>query len=243
MALAAAIFLVCSVVVMRRQPSLESATLLAGATAWLAGNVMLFEGRSRRSLVDRVFRADRGRRAPRAFALYAAAAVGTARFCSPHLSIDGFAAGAPRLGRRARAARGVALRLRSCARNDPSGPAAALCRRVSARRLFLAAWARAHGARRELRRRAARGVRRLRVLHGLRPRPGDPAGSAARALPTTRCCTRRSCFCMRRSRCGCSSPPRSGPGATPRRSRLFIVVAVFLVTVFDRGQSGRAAPR
>ncbi len=44
MALAAAIFLVCGVVVMRRQPSLESATLLAGATAWLAGNVMLFEG-------------------------------------------------------------------------------------------------------------------------------------------------------------------------------------------------------
>ena len=44
MVLAAAIFLVCGVVVMRRQPSLESATLLAGATAWLAGNVMLFEG-------------------------------------------------------------------------------------------------------------------------------------------------------------------------------------------------------
>jgi len=44
MVLAAAIFLVCGVVVIRRQPSLESATLLAGATAWLAGNVMLFEG-------------------------------------------------------------------------------------------------------------------------------------------------------------------------------------------------------
>ncbi len=44
MALAAAIFLVCGVVVMRRQPSLEAATLLAGAAAWLAGNVMVFEG-------------------------------------------------------------------------------------------------------------------------------------------------------------------------------------------------------
>ena len=44
MALAAAIFVLCGVVVMQRQPSLETATLLAGAAAWLAGNVMLFEG-------------------------------------------------------------------------------------------------------------------------------------------------------------------------------------------------------
>ena len=32
--------------VVRRQPSLETAALLAGAAAWLAGNVMLFEGRA-----------------------------------------------------------------------------------------------------------------------------------------------------------------------------------------------------
>ncbi|HEU5176710.1 MAG TPA: hypothetical protein VFU24_04600, partial [Burkholderiales bacterium] len=34
------------VAVMRRQPSLETATLLAGAAAWLAGNVMLLEGQA-----------------------------------------------------------------------------------------------------------------------------------------------------------------------------------------------------
>ena len=44
MALAAAVFVLCGVLVMQRQPSLETATLLAGAAAWLAGNVMLFEG-------------------------------------------------------------------------------------------------------------------------------------------------------------------------------------------------------
>jgi hypothetical protein len=45
MVLAASVFLVAGVVVMRRQPSLETATLLAGAAAWLAGNVLLLEGR------------------------------------------------------------------------------------------------------------------------------------------------------------------------------------------------------
>jgi len=44
MVFAAAVFVACGIVVMRRQPSLETATLLAGAAAWLAGNVMLFEG-------------------------------------------------------------------------------------------------------------------------------------------------------------------------------------------------------
>lgn len=44
MALAAAVFVALSAVVMRRQPSLETGTLLAGAAAWLAGNLMLFEG-------------------------------------------------------------------------------------------------------------------------------------------------------------------------------------------------------
>lgn len=44
--LAAAVFVGCGVVVVQRQPSLETATLLAGAAAWLAGNVMLFEGRA-----------------------------------------------------------------------------------------------------------------------------------------------------------------------------------------------------
>jgi hypothetical protein len=43
---AAGVFLVCGVVVLRRQPSLETAALLAGAAAWLAGNVMLFEGQA-----------------------------------------------------------------------------------------------------------------------------------------------------------------------------------------------------
>jgi hypothetical protein len=46
MILSAAVFVACGVAVMRRQPSLETATLLAGAAAWLAGNVMLFEGRA-----------------------------------------------------------------------------------------------------------------------------------------------------------------------------------------------------
>ena len=44
MVIAAAVFVACGVLVVRRQPSVETATLLAGATAWLAGNVMLLEG-------------------------------------------------------------------------------------------------------------------------------------------------------------------------------------------------------
>ena len=46
MVLAAAVFVLGGVAVMRRQPSLETATLLAGAAAWLAGNVMLLEGQA-----------------------------------------------------------------------------------------------------------------------------------------------------------------------------------------------------
>jgi hypothetical protein len=46
MVAAAAVFLACGVLVVLRQPSLETAALLAGAGAWLAGNVMLFEGRA-----------------------------------------------------------------------------------------------------------------------------------------------------------------------------------------------------
>lgn len=46
MVLAAVVFVACGVLVVQRQPSLESATLLAGAAAWLAGNVMLFEGQA-----------------------------------------------------------------------------------------------------------------------------------------------------------------------------------------------------
>jgi hypothetical protein len=42
--LAAAIFVAGSTVVLHRQPSLETATLLAGALAWLAGNAALFHG-------------------------------------------------------------------------------------------------------------------------------------------------------------------------------------------------------
>ena len=44
LALAAFAFVACSVAVMRRQPSLETATLLAGAFAWLVGSLMLFAG-------------------------------------------------------------------------------------------------------------------------------------------------------------------------------------------------------
>ena len=44
LALASLAFLAASVAVLRRQPSLETATLLGGAAAWLAGNVMLLEG-------------------------------------------------------------------------------------------------------------------------------------------------------------------------------------------------------
>ena len=46
MALAAALFLVSNVVVLQRQRSLETATLLAGAAAWLAGNLMVFYGQA-----------------------------------------------------------------------------------------------------------------------------------------------------------------------------------------------------
>jgi hypothetical protein len=46
MVAAAAVFLATGVVVLQRQPSLEAATLLAGAGAWLAGNIMLLEGRA-----------------------------------------------------------------------------------------------------------------------------------------------------------------------------------------------------
>ena len=46
MALAAALFFAASMVVLGRQPSLETGTLLAGAAAWLAGNLMLFEGQA-----------------------------------------------------------------------------------------------------------------------------------------------------------------------------------------------------
>jgi hypothetical protein len=46
MTLAAVVFLAASVVVVQRQPSLETATLLGGALAWLAGNAMLFEGQA-----------------------------------------------------------------------------------------------------------------------------------------------------------------------------------------------------
>ena len=46
MALAALVFLVAGMVVLQRQPSLETATLLLGAAAWLAGNLMLFEGQA-----------------------------------------------------------------------------------------------------------------------------------------------------------------------------------------------------
>jgi len=46
LALAGLVFLGASAVVVRRQPSLETATLLAGAGAWLAGNLMLFEGQA-----------------------------------------------------------------------------------------------------------------------------------------------------------------------------------------------------
>jgi len=46
MVLAAAVFVACGVLVVQRQPSLETVTLLAGAAAWLAGNVMLLEGQA-----------------------------------------------------------------------------------------------------------------------------------------------------------------------------------------------------
>lgn len=46
MALAAALLFVSNVVVLQRQRSLETATLLAGAAAWLAGNLMVFYGQA-----------------------------------------------------------------------------------------------------------------------------------------------------------------------------------------------------
>jgi hypothetical protein len=46
MSLAAALFFVSNVVVLQRQRSLETATLLAGAAAWLAGNLMVFYGQA-----------------------------------------------------------------------------------------------------------------------------------------------------------------------------------------------------
>ena len=44
LAAAAALFLACSTVFAIRQPSLETGTLLAGAAAWLAGNISLLMG-------------------------------------------------------------------------------------------------------------------------------------------------------------------------------------------------------
>ena len=44
MALAAVLFFAASMVVLGRQPSLETGTLLAGAAAWLAGNLVLLAG-------------------------------------------------------------------------------------------------------------------------------------------------------------------------------------------------------
>jgi hypothetical protein len=41
---AAAVFVVCSAVILRKQASLETGTLLAGAAAWLAGNAALYAG-------------------------------------------------------------------------------------------------------------------------------------------------------------------------------------------------------
>ena len=46
MALAAALFFIASLVILQRQRSLETATLLAGAAAWLAGNLMAFYGQA-----------------------------------------------------------------------------------------------------------------------------------------------------------------------------------------------------
>jgi hypothetical protein len=46
MAVAAALFFVSNIVVLQRQRSLETATLLAGAAAWLAGNLMVFYGQA-----------------------------------------------------------------------------------------------------------------------------------------------------------------------------------------------------
>ncbi len=46
MAGAAAVFFAVNVAVMRRQASLETATLLAGAAAWLVGNLMMFYGQA-----------------------------------------------------------------------------------------------------------------------------------------------------------------------------------------------------
>jgi hypothetical protein len=44
MVLAAAVFVAASIVLLHRQVSVEGATLLAGAAAWLAGNAVLFHG-------------------------------------------------------------------------------------------------------------------------------------------------------------------------------------------------------
>jgi hypothetical protein len=46
MALAAAVFFLSNIVVLQRQRSLETATLLAGAAAWLGGNLMVFYGQA-----------------------------------------------------------------------------------------------------------------------------------------------------------------------------------------------------
>lgn len=41
---AAAVFVICSTVILRKQSSLETGTLLAGAAAWLVGNAVLYAG-------------------------------------------------------------------------------------------------------------------------------------------------------------------------------------------------------
>jgi hypothetical protein len=46
MVLGAAVYCAASALVVKRQPSLDTAALLAGAAAWLAGNALLFAGRA-----------------------------------------------------------------------------------------------------------------------------------------------------------------------------------------------------
>src|SRR6185503_4060309 len=118
-----------------------------------------------------------------AVALPEAPAVGAP--CIPHSFSrpSSFSAGPPRLGSRPAPARPVVVRLRYRARHDPAGEAAALYRRVPARRLFLAGdRRRTYGCIDGKRRGAAFDLRRLRLLDGVRPCAGHLAGGIARAL-------------------------------------------------------------
>jgi hypothetical protein len=232
MILAAAVFMGCGVVVVQRQPSLETATLLAGAATWLAGNVMLFEGRA----------------AVPWWIAFFALTIGGER-----LELSRYLKRAPWVRRGLQfcgllcrrlwfEGAGVVLPLRWAValtrRHYPPGPPAALRCRLPARGLFLArAGRRADRACHGLRRRAARVFRRLRLLNGIRSRASDPARGSQNAVSLPPRALPPPCSSISLAVCVLSMP--LGAWGTPRSC---FVPASSPVTMFDHRQRPRRAP-